>query len=111
MPQVWREGLTTVLRLQRIPLVQYRAINCRFVPQIPYSLFQTLTNSVFAPESKLVTLEPDGKINYRRFLQRYVLITSESVRLRWSITVQVRIVEPLTNFIGGMTGLAARCRS
>ncbi len=27
VPQVWREGLTTVLRLQRIPLVQYRAIN------------------------------------------------------------------------------------
>lgn len=34
-------------------------------------------------ESKLVTPEQDGRIDYRRFLQRYVLVqdASESVRL------------------------------
>ena len=48
-PAVWREGLTAVLSLTAIPLVQYQA--------------------------KLVSLEPDGRsIDYRRFLQRYVLV-------------------------------------
>jgi hypothetical protein len=42
-------------------------------------------------EPKLVTLEPDGRsIDYRRFLQRYVLVqdASESVRLRISLNLQ-----------------------
>ena len=51
---------------------------------------------MLAPESKLVTLEPDGNINYRRFLQRYVLVTSESVRLRLSIIAQVMLAQSVT---------------
>ena len=57
----------------------------------------TLTNSVLAAESTLATLEPDGKINYHRFLQRYVLVTSESVRLMLSIIAQIRLPHPLTD--------------
>ena len=85
-----------------------KLLSCISLCSLPVC-FQTLTNSVLAPEPKLVTLEPDGTIDYRRFLQRYVLVTSESVRLRSSIIAPVGSADTSTKLLPG-TGLAARRR-
>ncbi len=66
-PTVWRDGLVSVLQLQSVPLMSYR-------PQ-------------------LAELQPDGSIDYNRFLNRYVLVQDDESHSGWQADVVKELYE------------------
>lgn len=66
-PTVWRDGLVSVLQLQSVPLMSYR-------PQ-------------------LAELQPDGSIDYNRFLNRYVLVQDDESHSGWQAAVVKELYE------------------
>jgi diadenosine tetraphosphatase ApaH/serine/threonine PP2A family protein phosphatase len=66
-PSVWRDGLLSVLQLQSVPLMSYR-------PQ-------------------LAALQPDGSIDYNRFLNRYVLVQDDETQSGWQTEVVKELYE------------------